>query len=123
MLVTPTKGQSPLRDPGGLYAERGVVRYLCRLPGRLLSGPFGVRCQVLDLSSGGAQLRVHDKLSWMMREEDCHLSVTGLGSFPVALIWAENRMAGLRFVLPEEVRPALQRRISMVARMPKEGEG
>ena len=67
-----------------------------------LETPHGtVHCVALDLSLGGARVRVHDKLEPL---DEVTLELTKFGRFPGHVVWRNDTEAGLRFSdTPEEV--------------------
>jgi hypothetical protein len=67
-----------------------------------LETPRGkVQCVALDLSLGGARIRVQEKLEPL---EQVTLVLTKFGRFPAQIVWRNPPEAGLQFSdLPEEV--------------------
>ena len=63
-------------------------------------------CTAVDISPGGAEIRVHARLtinSWVLLTIDC------VGSFPGEVRWQNEKLAGIRFlegVIEERLRDA-----------------
>ncbi len=64
---------------------------------RAAAGAARSPCRIIDISSGGARLRLYQQLA---PETSIRLSLPGKGLVDAHIIWADGREAGCRFDRP-----------------------
>jgi len=85
-----------VRDGGGRrIAPRGPAAFDTRF--HLSSASVRSPCRIIDISSGGARLRLYQQLA---PETSIRLSLPGKGLVDAHIIWADGREAGCRFDRP-----------------------
>lgn len=76
------------------YARKAVV-----WPGSVSTEEGMLACSVLNLSAGGARLRMPDALP---RDATVNLRITGVGRFPARVVWCRDHHVGIEFRMPPE---------------------
>ena len=94
--------QSPAEFVGGSADARGYRRRSVLWPAKLIVGRHDFRCQIWNMSLGGARVR----LDLPIKEgAGVRLIIAGRGDIPATVRWFRNDTAGLSFNIPaEEVR-------------------
>jgi hypothetical protein len=71
------------------------------------------KCNAVDISTGGAKIRIDERLtinSWVM------LTIGRVGSFPGEVRWQNDNLAGIRFL---EDAPVVEERLQGISRTKK----
>lgn len=100
-----TSGDAKQENPdflGGSADARAYRRRSVLWPAQLLVGQHEFKCQIWNMSLGGARIR----LDMPIKEgTEVTLFIAGRGAIPSKVRWFRNAAAGLSFGLPpEEVR-------------------
>ena len=64
---------------------------------RIPSGASRSPCRIIDISTGGARLRLYERLA---PETSIRISLPGRGLVDAYIVWADGREAGCRFERP-----------------------
>lgn len=96
---------TPLSPPefvGGTADARAYRRRSVLWPAQLMVGEHELKCQIWNMSLGGARIR----LAMPLKDgAEVTLVIAGRGAIPATVRWCQNGAAGLMFALPaEEVR-------------------
>jgi len=85
---------SPGQKPPSCSENRGYVRRDVLVAGRLECGGIWTACEVLNVSAGGARLRV--PIPYGLGERLC-LDIESCGRFAAVVAWARGDEVGLKF--------------------------
>jgi len=80
----------PINPTNGRAFDRKDVLFAAKL----VNGEESVDCEILNISFGGAQVRVEKLLDY---GENVSLDIDPFGSFNMEVRWVDNKSAGLRF--------------------------
>jgi hypothetical protein len=79
--------------------QRRFTRKAVVWPGRVATEDGTLDCSVLNLSAGGARLRVVDALA---PDAIVNLRIAGVGRFPARVVWRREHNVGVEFRMPPE---------------------
>lgn len=96
--------------PDDLYSPEGLVerqqhpRSAVLCPAKIQSGDRQIDCEILNLSAGGAKVRVSQSFDY---EPSVSITIDDFGTYPCDIVWQDGEHLGIRF--PESVREQTER--------------
>ena len=78
------------------HAPRRFDRSELQLPARLKRGDTEYACRIVNISAGGARLRLESE-SQLEEGDDIALELDGLGQFPAKTVWRRDWVLGIEF--------------------------
>jgi len=90
-------------------SNRKYERILVALEGAIFAAGITQECQILDLSPGGARLRLTTPVAL---KEELYLYIKGFGRFPAQVVRSDDTEIGVRFVVDNEAVFGLLRGLS-----------
>jgi hypothetical protein len=83
------------------HAPRRFDRSDLQLKAKLKQGEDSYACHIVNISAGGAKLRLASDAS-LAEGVDVVLDLDRLGSFPATVVWRTNKQLGIHFILDHE---------------------
>ena len=83
------------------HAPRRFDRSDLQLQAKLSQGEASYACHIVNISAGGAKLRLASDIS-LSEDVDVDLELDRLGSFPATTVWHTNQQLGIQFSLAPE---------------------
>jgi len=91
---TSGKPPGPAQNQPSGADHRGHARHTVLVAGRLWSGKESQTCEVVNVSVGGAKLRVFDIYS---KDQELVMEIKSCGKFPGVVAWVRGDEVGLHF--------------------------